>query len=260
MVPMTSPEQPDDVTQFYDRLAGDYDLMTGFEGRFAKERLFFRKLVIDHGIRTAVDAGAGTGFHSLLLAQLGVDVTAIDLSPHMLAMLVEHAGAMGLSIRTVAGDLSILHKFLGARVDAVFAMGNTLAHLLTPETLAAVLASVKESLLPDGLLCAQILNYRRILATRQEVINIKEAGGVRFTRRYDYGDKLIRFTIVKDDLGGRKPSVSESVELYPLVESEIEAALASAGFTNVEVFGGIALEPYDPEQSKDLVVLATLML
>jgi SAM-dependent methyltransferase len=256
MGPMTDSPNPDNVQYFYDSLAGGYDAMTGFTSRFEKEEPFFKTLVDRYGITSGVDAGAGTGFHSLLLAQLGVAVTAIDLSPRMLAVLSEHAAAMGLKVRAIAGELSALPKSLSASVDAIFAMGNTLAHFLTPQAVADVLAAFKASLRPGGVLCAQLLNYSRILAVRENVINIKEADGIRFTRRYDYVGNLIRFTIVREDLTGRRPPESESVDLYPLVETEVVAALNAAGFARIETFGGLSMEPYDAGVSKDLVVLA----
>ncbi len=79
MVPMTERSPMREVASFYDWLAPDYDLMTGFEKRFAHEEPFFRILLGRQTITTAVDAGCGTGFHSLLLAQLGVSVTAVDV-------------------------------------------------------------------------------------------------------------------------------------------------------------------------------------
>jgi ubiquinone/menaquinone biosynthesis C-methylase UbiE len=75
------PGTPLTVAKFYDALAPDYDTMTGFQKRFVHEKPFFRLLVEKYKIRTVLDAGCGTGFHSLLLAQLGVQVTAIDVSP-----------------------------------------------------------------------------------------------------------------------------------------------------------------------------------
>jgi len=63
----TSAEQS--VTKFYDTLAPEYDQMTGFESRFAREGPFFKTLIEDHGIGTSLDAGCGTGFHSLLLSR-----------------------------------------------------------------------------------------------------------------------------------------------------------------------------------------------
>ncbi len=48
-----------------------------------------------------LDVGAGTGALSLLAAELGHEVTALDLSPAMLARVSEKAQARGLDIRTV---------------------------------------------------------------------------------------------------------------------------------------------------------------
>lgn len=50
-----------------------------------------------------LDAGAGTGFLSLLAAELGHQVTALDLSPGMLARLQAKAEARRLEITTVVG-------------------------------------------------------------------------------------------------------------------------------------------------------------
>ena len=52
---------------------------------------------------SVLDAGAGTGAMSLLLAELGYDVTALDISPQMLSRAREKADARGLSVRTVVG-------------------------------------------------------------------------------------------------------------------------------------------------------------
>ncbi len=51
-----------------------------------------------------LDAGAGTGFLSLLLAGQGYEVTALDLSPGMLARLGEKAAERGLLVEIVEGD------------------------------------------------------------------------------------------------------------------------------------------------------------
>lgn len=51
-----------------------------------------------------LDAGAGTGFVSVLIARLGYEVTALDLSPGMLARLRENADDAGVRIATLDGD------------------------------------------------------------------------------------------------------------------------------------------------------------
>jgi len=55
---------------------------------------------------SVLDAGAGTGFVSLILANLGYQVTALDLSAQMLAVLSSKADRLGLNIRTLHGDVT----------------------------------------------------------------------------------------------------------------------------------------------------------
>ena len=71
----------------------------------------------------AIDAGCGTGRHSLKLAELGHDVTGIDLSPAMLT----HARARVPKATFLEGDLRTL-PFDDASTDLVMS-GLALAHL-----------------------------------------------------------------------------------------------------------------------------------
>jgi SAM-dependent methyltransferase len=256
MAPMTDSFSPDNVSRFYDRLADGYDRMTGFDERFDRERPHFEAIVRKYGICTAVDAGAGTGFHSLLLAGLGVRIIAVDSSARMLSVLSDHASKMHLEVRTVACDLADLSGHVTEKADAVFTLGNTLAHCLSIEALKKVLNEFNRVLRPGGILVAQLLNYRKILAVREKVVARKEADGYRYTRSYDYGEKLIRFTITREDLSGATSPDVTSIDLFPLLDTDLEDALAATGFGDVRLFGGISMDSYVPSGSKDLVVIA----
>jgi glycine/sarcosine N-methyltransferase len=256
MGPMTDGVGTTDSGRFYDELAGGYDVMTAFEQRLSRERPAFNAFVDAHQIRTAVDAGAGTGLHTLLLSEAGVTVTAVDGSRRMIAALEAHAAARHVTVKTAVADLADTDRNVDAPVDAVFCLGNTLPHCLTPESLKRVLGSFRRAIRPGGLLVVQLLNYRRILREREELLSVREIDGVRFTRRYEFGERLVRFIITREDLRGASPAETMSTDLYPLVDDELQAALKAAGFTRSELRQNILMQSYDSVASKDLLVVS----
>lgn len=258
MDPMTDiPAMNNPVTEFYDSLSADYDLMTGFEKRFIQERPFFRMFVDKYQIASALDAGCGTGFHSLLLAQMGVAVTAVDISQKMLEKVNEHARELSLSVTTLRADFQELSAAMGAQVDAVFSLGNSLAHLHTSGELLAALRNFNAVLKPNGMLFLQTLNYDRIMEAKEKIQNTKEIGSKTFVRSYDYTNDGIVFHIKATDRSSAVEREKDiSVPLRPLKSKELVDVLAKAGFADVRLYGGVSLQEFHPEESKDLVVLA----
>jgi 2-polyprenyl-3-methyl-5-hydroxy-6-metoxy-1,4-benzoquinol methylase len=70
------------------------------------------------GVRTVLDLGCGVGRHSLLLAEAGFNVEAIDGSEAGLEVLRQNASTKGLSIGLRQGDVDSLH-FPDASFDFV---------------------------------------------------------------------------------------------------------------------------------------------
>ncbi|MDH3252054.1 MAG: methyltransferase domain-containing protein [Ignavibacteria bacterium] len=258
MVQTTDIESDQQASAFYDKLAPDYDTMTGFEKRFVLERPFFRVLVERYAIGSAIDAGCGTGFHSILLAQLGVRVTAVDVSRKMLERTKLHADTLHVKLRTVESDFLRLPGRVDKKFDAVFSMGNTLAHILSRSELLSSLQSFAHVLQADGVLFLQTLNYDRILRTREQIQSVKEQDGVTFVRYYQFEAATVRFNILKitKSPDGLQHTLN-SIELRPILRDEILPLLEEAGFTEIRTYGGISMDEFVPESSKDLVLLAT---
>jgi glycine/sarcosine N-methyltransferase len=253
---MTKTNSDKVITEFYDLLSSEYDEMTGFPDRFNKERSFFTSLIQRDNIQTVLDAGCGTGFHSLLLAQLGVDVTGVDISAEMLRELKSHARAMNQKIKTKNCKFSDIRKELDTTFDAVICMGNSLAHLLSIGELQRSVRNFFEILNPGGILVVQILNYERILKQKQRIVNIKESGDKMFVRFYDFLPRNIIFNILTID---KRVSMHthrlQSVELCPIREREIRTILRSVGFTSLQVFGNIQRDPFVSSSSSDLITI-----
>lgn len=255
------------VRRFYDSLAPDYDLMTSFDERFARERPWFEAIAARFGIRSALDAGCGTGFHAILLSRMGVAAAGVDASPAMVERARENARRLGARVDFLVGEFSELPSiaFAGPGVpgpgepfDALFCLGNSLPHLLTAEALAGALSGFRAVLRPGGVLVVQLLNYERILRERKEVLGSREAGGTTFERRYAYRGEEILFTVERRS-GRSDPSKAEdTIRLRPMRIAELGPALEAAGFASIEQFGGLALTPFDPPTSPDLVLAARL--
>jgi len=101
-----SDELHDRLRQFWDLDAEVYDRSRTHAGTDPVEAAVWRAALLRHlppAPASVLDVGAGTGAISLLLAELGFEVTALDLSPAMLARAEEKAERRGLSIRTVIG-------------------------------------------------------------------------------------------------------------------------------------------------------------
>lgn len=97
----------DQVREFWDLDAATYDRSAshhpGTEPELAAWRGALRQL-LPAPAAAVLDVGAGTGFLTLLLAGLGYRVTALDLSPRMLAQLRAKATARGYDVHIVEGD------------------------------------------------------------------------------------------------------------------------------------------------------------
>ena len=135
------------VKEHYENhLAKYYSWMSGgFSKKLEDNRNFFK----DHNLwprrsRVAVDLGAGSGFQSIPLGELGYQVIAIDLSHQLLAELKENA--KGLSIEIINDDLLNFSKYSPDKVELVVCMGDTLTHLNTHQNIRELFKSVYNAL------------------------------------------------------------------------------------------------------------------
>jgi SAM-dependent methyltransferase len=250
------PGDPLPTGAFYDALASEYDSLTGFEQRFEREETTFRTIVGQYGIRTALDAGCGTGFHSLLLARLGVRVTATDISGSMLERAASHALEMNLQVHIVKANLLELPAKVQPPFDAVFCLGNTLPHLRTGEELFSAISNFGILLSPGGVLVIQMLNYHRLLTQQERIISVKERDGITTIRFYDFLDDGIIFNVLtlSRSEGGIRHTL-RSTMLRPIHEAEIATLLSRAGFGRIRTYGSIKGDALSGD-STDLVIHA----
>ncbi len=242
------------IPEFYDSLAPDYDLMTNPGARFSKEQENFKEIIKRYSIHTALDAGSGTGFHSLVLASLGVGVTAVDISHEMLNQLQKNAKKSNLSITTIQSGFEQLKEVVTAKYDAVFCLGNTLAHI-PKNQIPKILEIFKSILNENGVLVIQLLNYDLILSKHERIVNITERENKTYIRFYDFLEETIAFNIltVERTSGGITHKL-QTTELHPILYNEMLQAIQSLGWKEIATYGSLALTPFNPTTSRDVVV------
>ena len=184
-------------------------------------------------------------------------MSAADISPLMVQRLRAHAGEMGLEIAAEVMDLRDPGGVEIEGVDAVFCMGNTLAHAADRDDLGLILRGFYRRLRPGGSLFLQILNYEKILSEANVIQSIREQDGVFYIRFYEYGAERIRFHLLRLSGSGSEVNHSlNSVALTPFRHNEIRESLEEAGFVDVRAFGDMTLQPYSSRRSQDLFLLA----
>jgi SAM-dependent methyltransferase len=94
-----------------------------------------------------LDAGCGTGEHSLLAAASGADVTGVDVAALAIAQAKEKAATRGLDVRFEVGDALNLGR-LGATFNASIDSG--LFHVFNDEDRAKYVVSLASVIEPGG--------------------------------------------------------------------------------------------------------------
>jgi glycine/sarcosine N-methyltransferase len=246
------------IRSFYDELADEYDSMTQFDSRLIKEEPVYRQIVQHYGLKNIVDVGSGTGFHSILLAKLGCSVTSVDVSDKMLIKLKDNATKYSLTINTVQSDFGDLKNNLKSNFDAVFCMGNSLPHLLTIEEINSAIGNFYNVLSSNGVLFLQILNYERIILSKNHIQSIREINGKTYIRYYNFTDKVVEFNVIISDRSGENTNIKhKTIKMYPIIKSEIAESLLQYKFGKIEYYGSISLAEYNPSESSDLFIIAS---
>lgn len=126
--------------EYYDLIWGNYD--------YGKEVAILHKLFKKEGVRRILDAGCGTGNHAILLASLGYEVVAIDLSRKM----IEKAKKKDSSGRVCFIVADMRKPDIKEKSDSVICLGLTFSHFITKKEIEKVLKNIRNALKPRVIL------------------------------------------------------------------------------------------------------------
>ena len=142
----------DDVRAFYDKYSerewSRFETALGLL-EFSTGRHLIKKYFPGSG--AVCDIGAGPGRYSEFLANLGYDVTLIDLSPELIRIAKEKLSARGVTIsRFVCGSATDLSMLPDGKFDAGLMMGP-MYHLTQQQDRHAALNELRRIMKPGGI-------------------------------------------------------------------------------------------------------------
>jgi 2-polyprenyl-3-methyl-5-hydroxy-6-metoxy-1,4-benzoquinol methylase len=154
-----------------------------------------RKFFADHNIEPvrsglAFDLGAGCGFQSVPLAQLGFRVAAMDLSAKLLAQL--KVNTKKLPIETICDDLLNFTNYDRGSIELVVCMGDTLTHLESLKKVQALFDKVYSAVESGGRL---VLSFRNLTVELRELdrfIAVKSDDHTIFTCFLEYEKDTVK--------------------------------------------------------------------
>lgn len=232
--------------------------------RLERERELLEATLSRAPSRRIIDLGCGEGHHVRFLAQRGCEVVGIDASEPVL----DRAQAQSIpeGVQFILTDLGAVERSVHGQFGAALCLGNTLAHLLSPESVSRMLIGLRRRLLPGAPVLLHGLNYDRILDRQIRSLPValvpteeNEIALFDLVRPREDGIVLHTLTAVHYRPGGDPPvELAETfqAQLRGWRRAEIETMLEVARFSVQEIWGDMERSPYTSD-STELVVLAS---
>lgn len=202
------------------------------------------------GARKILNLGCGSGRHDRHLAELGYDVTGIDLSEEMLAC--ARAAAAGTErLRFLQGDVRTLS--LGENFDAVISLFHVMSYQTENEDLAGAFTTAFSHLKPGGLFLFDCWYGPGVLTDRPQVrVKDLEDDAISVTRiatptmhaernLVDVGYRIF----IRDKVTDAVQEVSETHRMRYLFTPELKLFLSAAGFQSVTSSEWLTSSPLD---------------
>jgi len=244
----------------------DYSKLIAWDERLQREWPLFEDLFRDIPLKHVLDLGSGTGEHARFLASKGFVVTGVDASP---AMIEKSRATADNRVSFIAGDMRDLPSVVTTKFGAAICVGNALPHLSGESDLDRLAKGLRAVLLPNAPFLLQMLNYDRIEAKKERALPLNflpdpddKLATIIFLRPMELqpDGRVIFMPTTLRMRSDREPAIelvaSQRVEIRGWRRAQIESALRGAGFTSIEAYGSYQKTPFDPAESRDLILVA----
>lgn len=235
-----------------------YEAMIDWPKRLANEGRFFRRLFERIGVRSVADVACGTGRHAAMFHSWGLRVEGADLSGNMIERARANCGEPPNMRWLVRGfDKPIRPK---EPFDAAICTGNSLALAPDIATAERAVQQMFAAVRSGGVVVLHVLNLWRLPDGPCQWQKCKRA-------TLERGEVLIAKGVHRAGVGGYMDLVIASLDTPARMQTEsipflgIEADALNeiarkAGASAVQVVGNYQEQPYDRDNSVDLIVVA----
>ncbi|HOB74427.1 MAG TPA: class I SAM-dependent methyltransferase [Phycisphaerae bacterium] len=246
--------------QAFDDFSDAYEAMIDWPRRLAHEEGFYRRLFDEVRARSVLDVACGTGRHAAMFHSWGLTVEGADISPAMIERCRERFGE-SQTLRWVVRGFDQPHPE-PASFDVAICVGNSLALAGDEAAVAAALRQMLAAVRPGGRVLIHVLNLWRLPdgpAQWQKCVraSLPEGESLIVKGVHRAGSTgYVNMIVARLDLSEPRMR-TECVPFVGLEAAGLEAMLGCAGATRIETYGAWHMQPYDREQSPDLIMVAT---
>lgn len=228
----------------YDRLTNDVDYRSVVDFYFA--------ILKQEGLmpRTALDLACGTGSVALLLAQRGLQVTAVDMSEEMLCQASQKLQNWDIPVTFVCQSLQELRVPRG--VDLAVCALDSLDYITQPADCREAISRVYKALNPGGCFIFDVNTPEKLRAMDGQVF-LDEDEDVYCVWRGEF-DEQTNICSYGMDLFQRRGQVwersFEEHREYAYSAEQLTQYLRQAGFTGIRVYGDRRFEAPIPGEQR----------
>ncbi len=182
-----------EIKEHYENILSEHYswIFGGLENKIIENKTFFESINIGTqkpGI--AVDLGAGSGFQSIPLAQLGFKVFSVDFCQKLLDEI--NSKKNGLNITTINDDILNFNKHISTQVELCICMGDTLTHLNSLHDVEKLFNDIYCILADKGVIVLSFRDYTFELIGLDRIIPVRSDENKIFTCILEYEKDYVK--------------------------------------------------------------------
>ncbi len=212
-------------------------------------RLILSSIRLNEGA-DIIDLACGSGRHSILFAERGFNVTAVDLSENLLNVARMSAAKLGLTINFVNADLRdfcITSKF-----DLAVNLFTSFGYFGSDKENFSLFSNAHDLLNPEGYFVIDYFNAdfirKNLVPHSEDIFN-----GERIVQdRKIIGDRVVKDITIADN--GTQRKFKESVRLYS--PAELKAGIQKSGLNIYKIFGDFDGSKFDLNSSPRIIIIS----